>query len=40
MQWATDKLTFEYEQNEKIFQSLATDKNRIKFMDIATDEWL
>jgi hypothetical protein len=31
---------FEYAEHGKITQSLATDANRIYFMDTATDEWL
>jgi len=31
---------FEYTKNGKYYQSLPTDKNRIDFMETATDEWL
>ena len=31
---------FEYKEQGKIKQSLATDSNRIQFMSTATDEWL
>ena len=35
-----DWTRFEYTINGTIYQSLPTDKNRIDFMEIATDEWL
>ena len=35
-----DYTRFEYEENGIIHQSLPTDKNRIKFMEMANDEWL
>lgn len=35
-----DWTRFEYTENGKVKQSLATDKNRIQFMETATDEWL
>lgn len=35
-----DWTRFEYTSGGKIMQSLPTDKNRIQFMETATDEWL
>jgi hypothetical protein len=35
-----DWTRFEYTDNGKVLQSLPTDKNRIKFMHYASDEWL
>jgi hypothetical protein len=35
-----DWTRFEYTDNGRIMQSLVTDRNRIKFMETATDEWL
>ena len=35
-----DWTRFEYVEDGKVKQSVATDANRINFMDMATDEWL
>jgi len=35
-----DWTRFEYEVNGTYFQSLPTDKNRIQWMEIATEDWL